>query len=176
MNKQVVSFLSLFSLVLVLSIYYVMVPANREIKSVDNDKSSNEDVSIKDASNLFFETLVENRTLRHEEVKNTQMEILASNEYSNEQKLEAHNKLTYEKLIEETEIGIENAMNDLNFNEIFVEKNGSHFYVTAYDSTLISTDDYKKCVSIYDSFDNYFSKNDAEDLYKCEPIINFMTF
>ena len=170
MNKQVVSFLSLFSLVLVLSIYYVMVPANREIKSVDNDKSSQEEVSIKDASNLFFETL------RHEEVKNTQMEILASNEYTNEQKLEAHNKLTYEKLIEQTEIGLENAMNDLNFNEIFVEKNGSHFYVTAYDSTLISTDDYKKCILIYNSFDNYFSKNDVDDLSKYEPIVNFMTF
>ena len=112
MNKQVVSFLSLFSLVLVLSIYYVMIPASREnIKNVDNQISSNnEELTIDNASNLFFTTLQENRKTRHDEVKNTQIDILASDQYTNQQKLEARNKLTHEELLETTETGNTNQI------------------------------------------------------------------
>lgn len=177
MNKQVVSFLSLFSLVLVLSIYYVMVPGiNQRDQTVDNQVNSGEDLSISDASNLFFTTLEENRKSRHEEVKNTQIEILASADYSNDEKLEAHNKLTYEELVETTELGLENAMGDLKFNDVFVEKLDNYFYVTAYDTTLKSNDDLKKVLSIAESFSAYFASNDVDDLSSYKPVVNFVSF
>lgn len=177
MNKQVVSFLSLFSLVLVLSIYYVMVPGAKEnTQVVDGQHNTNEDLTISDASNLFFTTLEENRKVRHDEVKNAQIEILASADYSNDQKLEAHNKLTYEELIEMTELGLENAMQELNFNDIFVEKLDNYFYVTAYDTTLKSDDDLKKVLSITESFSEYFASNDADDLANYKPVVNFVSF
>lgn len=177
MNKQVVSFLSLFSLVLVLSIYYVMVPiASSKVESVDDQISSNEEVTLNNASNLFFTTLEENRKSRHEEVKNAQIEILASAEYTNDQKLEAHNKLTLEELIETTEIGLENSMTELEFNDVFVEKLDNYFYVTAYDSTLDNKEDFKKVISINDVFTNYFENNDIKELEMYKPIINFVSF
>lgn len=176
MNKQVVSFLSLFSLVLVLSVYYVMVPASQGQQPVDGQISSSQDLSISDASNLFFTTLAENRKVRHDEVKNAQIEILASAEYSNEQKLEAHTKLTYEELIENTEIGLEKAMDDLSFNDVFVEKLDNYFYVTAYDSTLKSDEDLRKVLSISESFTEYFSTHEADNLSSYKPIVNFVSF
>ena len=76
MNKQVVSFLSLFSLVLVLSIYYVMVPATTNLEHVGNNiTENNSEATISDASNLFFTTLEENRKARHDEIKNEQINI-----------------------------------------------------------------------------------------------------
>ena len=178
MNKQVVSFLSLFSLVLVLSIYYVMIPASREnIKNVDNQISSNnEELTIDNASNLFFTTLQENRKTRHDEVKNTQIDILASDQYTNQQKLEARNKLTHEELLETTEKGLESALNELAFNDIFVEKLDNYFYVTAYDKTLKSDDDILKVVAISDIYNNYLSSHDVGVLANCKPIVYFVSF
>lgn len=178
MNKKVVSFLSLFSLVLVLSIYYVMVPiaANNDQLVNGGISSNNNDLTIDDAPNLFFTTLEENRKNRHTEIKNTQIEILASAEYTNDEKLEAHNKLTFEELIETTEIGLENSMSELNFNDIFVEKLDNYFYVTAYDSTLESSEDLKKVVSISNIYNNYLKNNDSSELKACKPIINFISF
>lgn len=177
MNKKIVSFLSLFSLVLVLSIYYVMVPiASNRVESVGDNISSNTELTVNEASNLFFTTLEENRKSRHEEVKNAQIEILASAEYTNEQKLEAHNKLTFEELIETTEIGLEQSMTELNFNDVFVEKLDNYFYVTAYDSTLDKGEDIKKVLSISEVFTEYFSTNEINQLQTCKPIINFVSF
>lgn len=177
MNKQVVSFLSLFSLVLVLSIYYVMVPASKEkVDAVDGQISQGQDLVISDASNLFFTTLEENRKSRHNEIKNAQIEILASADYTNEEKLEAHSILTYEELVENTEIGLEQAMTELEFNDIFIEKLDNYFYVTAYDKTLEDKDDLKKVLSICDSFTEYFSNHKVDDLSSYKPVVNFVSF
>ena len=158
MNKQVVSFLSLFSLVLVLSIYYVMVPATTNLEHVGNNiTENNSEATISDASNLFFTTLEENRKARHDEIKNEQINILASADYSNDQKIEARNKLNHEELIEDTEIGLENAMNELEFNDIFIEKLDNYFYVTAYDDTMLSEHDLSKVLSIAEIFTEYFN-------------------
>ena len=128
MNKQVVTFLSLFSLVLVLSVYYVAVPSNGNNQSVnDNVEENYNEITIQDAPSLFFQTLIENRNARHEEVKNTQLEILVSSEYSNEQKIEAREKLNNEELLENTEKGLEACISELEFNETFVEKLDNYF-------------------------------------------------
>ena len=178
MNKQVVSFLSLFSLVLVLSIYYVMIPVSgRDTQQpVNGVIDSQGDASISDASNLFFTTLAENRRARHDQVKNAQIEILASVDYSNEEKLEARTKLTYEELVESTEFGLEQAMTELEFNDVFVEQLDRYFYVTAYDKTMQKDDDVKKVLSVADVFTDYFSAHEAENLGTYHPVVNFVSF
>lgn len=177
MNKQVVSFLSLFSLVLVLSIYYVVIPTSaKTIKPVDHQQLDEEELSLKDTSNLFFTVLEENRKARHDEVKNTQIEILASSDYSNEEKLEARERLTFEELIEKTEIGLEKSMSELDFNDCFVEKMDSNYYVTVFDDTLTSENDCIKVVQIADCFKEYFQENTVDTLSAYRPIVNFVTF
>lgn len=177
MNKQVVSFLSLFSLVLVLSIYYVVVPATGKTTLVNDEiSSSNSELTINDAPSLFFTTLSENRKARHEEVKNKQIDILASSSYSNEEKIEAKAKLTFEELIETTETGLENSMNELEFNETFVEKLDNYYYVTIYDGTLTNENDYKNVLSVIETFNDYFSMHELDELETYKPVVNFVTF
>ena len=175
MNKQVISFLSLFSLVLVLSVYYVVVPCNND-QTVNGSIDSNGELNINDASSLFFQTLIENRNSRHEEVKNAQLEILVSSEYSNEEKIEARTKLTHEQLIEDTEIGLENCIVELNFNETFVEKLEDYFYVTVYDGSFNDDNDVLNVLKIIENFDNYFEVNNLSDMTYYQPVVNFVTF
>ena len=175
MNKQVISFLSLFSLVLVLSVYYVVVPSNND-QTVNGSIDSNGELNINDASSLFFQTLIENRNSRHEEVKNAQLEILVSSEYSNEEKIEARSKLTQEQLIEDTEIGLENCIIELNFNETFVEKLDDYFYVTVYDGSFNDDNDVLNVLKIIENFDNYFEVNNLSDMTYYQPVVNFVTF
>lgn len=177
MNKQVVSFLSLFSLVLVLSIYYVVVPASGKTTEVGSSVSEpGTEISVNDAPSLFFSTLAENRRIRHEEIKNAQIDILASSDYSNDEKLEAREKLTYEELIETTETGLEASMDELEFHETFVEKLDNYYYVTIYDGTLTGENDVRNVLRVMDSFSTYFSMHDVEDLNQYQPVVNFVTF
>ena len=64
MNRQLVAFLSLFSLVLVLSVYYVMMPSP---SSLLNTKEESVSVTIKDATTLYFETLEMDRAKQHQD-------------------------------------------------------------------------------------------------------------
>ena len=64
MNRQLVAFLSLFSLVLVLSVYYVMMPSTTtQLK--ENAQSVN--LNVKDATTLYFESLDLERDNAHQE-------------------------------------------------------------------------------------------------------------
>ena len=175
MNKQVISFLSLFSLVLVLSVYYVVVPSN-DNQTVNGTINNNEELNINDAPSLFFQTLIENRNSRHEEVKNAQLEILVSSEYTNDQKIEARTRLSNEELIENTEIGLENCIVELNFNETFVEKLDNYFYVTVYDGTFNADNDVLNVIKIIDNFNEYFTLNNLSEMSLCQPVVNFVTF
>lgn len=175
MNKQVISFLSLFSLVLVLSVYYVVVPS-KENQTVNGTINNNEELNVQDAPSLFFQTLIENRNSRHEEVKNSQLEILVSSEYTNEEKIEARTKLTNEELIENTELGLENSIVELNFNETFVEKLDDYFYVTVYDGSFNDDNDVLNVIKIIDNFNEYFTLNNLTEMSLCQPVVNFVTF
>ena len=177
MNKQVITFLSLFSLVLVLSVYYVAVPMNVNDESVnDNVSEDNSEITLLDAPSLFFQTLIENRTSRHEEYKNTQMEILVSSEYTNEEKIEAREKLNKEELLETTEKGLEKSISELDFNETFVEKLDNYFYVTIYDGSLTNEMDIKNVCMVIDSFNDYFVNNNVSEFTEYNPVVNFVTF
>ena len=64
MNRQLVAFLSLFSLVLVLSVYYVMMPSTTtQLK----ENAQNVNLNVKDATTLYFESLDLERDNVHQE-------------------------------------------------------------------------------------------------------------
>ena len=178
MNKQVVSFLSLFTLVVVLSIYYVMVPSSStSLDAVAGTQGEEqEEVVSNNAPNLFFTTLEENRKARHENYKNQQIEILASSSYTNEEKVEARINLQREEDLQQTEIDLEVNLSELEFNDVFIEKIDSYFYVTAYDITYNSDDDFKKVCQIAESFTEYFTENSNNQFKSYRPQVKFITF
>ena len=177
MNKQVITFLSLFSLVLVLSVYYVAVPMNSSDESVNGDiNEGSGEINISNGPSLFFQTLIENRKARHEEVKNAQLEILVSSEYSNEEKVVARDTLNKEELIEKTEKGLENSISELDFNETFVEKLDRYFYVTIYDGSLTGEMDIKNVCLVVNSFNEYFIDSGVQEFSVYQPVVNFVTF
>ena len=93
MNRQIVAFLSLFSLVLVLSIYYVMLPfAN----PASNDKNAN--VDIEDSTELYFASLLEKKNNEYEIFISEQTEIVASADASGEEKAQALAAIEQEEL------------------------------------------------------------------------------
>ena len=60
MNKHAVAFVSVFSLALVLCVYYLMIPKNAEVKAVGNEISDNS-ATISSARSYYFETLSKER-------------------------------------------------------------------------------------------------------------------
>ena len=82
MKKQVVSFLALFGLVFVLSIYYVLLPSNLfvGVNGVGNSNNPITDVNvtIEESSNLFFATLDSKLEEKHNNVIYEYESIVAS--------------------------------------------------------------------------------------------------
>ena len=89
MNKQLVSFLSLFSLVLVLSIYYVMLP----FKGSNDFAGNNGDLpiinEIEDPSESYFASLEIQKSESYKELLDAQKDILASANATIEEKVVA---------------------------------------------------------------------------------------
>lgn len=88
MNKQLVSFLSLFSLVLVLSIYYVMLPFSG---SNLGDSNNNLPVinEIEDTKDAYFVSLELQKNETYKELIDMQNDILASSNATIEEKQSA---------------------------------------------------------------------------------------
>ena len=95
MKKQVVSFLALFGLVFVLSIYYVLLPTNLFINNngVADDIVKQVGYTIEESSNLYF-TKLNSKLIekRESEVFNLES-IVASSDVENEKKASALNEL-----------------------------------------------------------------------------------
>ena len=83
MKRQIIAFISLFSLVLVLSVYYVMLPFSTS--GLDQVV----DTQIESSSDLYYSSLESNKNESYEEFMSLQNEIIASVEASNEEKATA---------------------------------------------------------------------------------------
>lgn len=129
MNRQLVAFLSLFSLVLVLSVYYVMLP------STSNQLvSENTDVVYKDATTLYFETLDMERDQEHEEYMD---EMIAVYEGLNDQYTleEALININNRKKIIEEEDKIEDFLKTVGYSSSYCEVNGTDYIKVVVYST-----------------------------------------
>lgn len=120
MKKQVVSFLALFGLVFVLSIYYVLLPTNLFIdNNVENVLDVN--MNIEESSNLFFVSLDSQLQEKHNEKIYEYESIVASQEYTNEEKEIALNMLNSRVKLMENEETLVGLITDLGYYNAYVE-------------------------------------------------------
>ena len=123
MKKQVISFLALFGLVFVLSIYYVLLPTNLFIKSnnIDDNKVINVNMTVDERSNLFFATLNSKLNKKHNDTIYNYESIVASSSQSNEEKETALNNLSFEYKIIQSEEQIVSLIKEKGYTNAYVE-------------------------------------------------------
>ena len=123
MNKQAITFLSLFSLILVLSIYYVMLPP------VDNSVAEMEIVNSNSASYTFEKMEVELQAKRDAELKEYN-EVIAASDSSSEEVSNALQEVQNIKDKSSLESEIKNLLVNSGYESVFVEIDGSIIKIT----------------------------------------------
>ncbi len=119
MNRHVVSFLSLFGLVLVLSVYYILLPTNLFIKVPTTDAPVNSVISP--SQDVYFETLFSELEVKHQEVIDENLALVVSQEISNAQKELALNAILSEKEIIRLENTLVGLIKEEGFSNVYVE-------------------------------------------------------
>lgn len=121
MNRQAITFLSLFSLILVLSVYYVMLPP----VTSDNDQ----EIAITetdDEKNGQEEALQEKR----EDQIQKQEDVISSNTSSNEDVSEALEEIEKTKTMSQEEQTVKQALKDAGYENTFVEISAQTIKIT----------------------------------------------
>ena len=115
MKRQIIAFISLFSLVLVLSVYYVMLPFSTS--GLDQVV----DTQIESSSALNYSSLESNKNESYEEFISLQNEIIASVEASNEEKATALEQIASKNKQIELESKIKEELKEIGYEKVFVE-------------------------------------------------------
>ncbi len=142
MKKQVISFLALFGLVFVLSVYYVLLPTNLFIKTnqpVNGNNTGNVtdvNLTIDESSNLFFATLDSKLTEKHNHIIYEFESVVASQQHANEDKETALNQLTQEYKIIENEEKLVSLIKDTGYYNAYVEYQDDMIKVIVQANTL----------------------------------------
>ena len=116
MKRQIIAFISLFSLVLVLSVYYVMLPFSTS--GLDQVV----DTQIESSSDLYYSSLESNKNESYEEFMSLQNEIIASVEASNEEKATALEQIASKKLSQLHQKLFRNVLTTTGFYDIIYER------------------------------------------------------
>ena len=137
MKKQVISFLALFGLVLVLSVYYVLLPNNMFASQLKpNNNTLNVGVTITEASDLFFSSLNTKLDEKHNSIIYTFEEIVASDNKTNEEKELALNMLVNQEKLMNNEDLLVSMIKDLGYYNAFVEYQEDMIKVVVKSSSL----------------------------------------
>lgn len=108
MNKQAFTFLTLFSLILVLSIYYIMLPPTSQNEVVQNDIST-------------IEQLQNQLDKKREDIITKNNEIIAKESSTSESINEALETISETKNMTEKEKSIVTQLGELGYQESYVE-------------------------------------------------------
>lgn len=108
MNKQAFTFLTLFSLILVLSIYYIMLPPTSQNEVVQNDIST-------------IEQLQNQLDKKREDIITKNNEIIAKESSNSESINEALETISETKNVTEKEKSIVTQLGELGYQESYVE-------------------------------------------------------
>ena len=111
MNRQALTFLSLFSLILVLAIYYIVVPVDDDITVTTNDTISE------------IESLQINLNENRESIISQNNSIIASSSSTKSQINTALTNINETKKITELETKLVQLLKDEGFKEAYVEVN-----------------------------------------------------
>ena len=122
--KRIISFCSLFSLVLILSIYYILSPINEKTQTVSNINDGNNSevvVEITDGESAYFENLeVLKQSTLNQEIKDLEA-IIASGNTTSEEKLEALVSKHQKMKMNENEKKLANIVKEKGYDNVYVE-------------------------------------------------------
>lgn len=158
--KKIVSFCSLFSLVLILSVYYVLSPVsinNSEI--VNNDVNNDNDVvvDILDGEAAYFDNLeVLKQSAFLEEIKELEA-IVASASASSEEKLQALEVKNEKTKMNEKEKQLANTIKEKGYTNVYVEYEGNKINVLVGKKDATKTDALEIMRTIYPSLDEGYT-------------------
>ena len=116
MNKQAFTFLTLFTLVVLLGVYYVTLPADSITIEPDQLITSIEENVIEQYNEL--------KQQKNEETMNQNEQVISNSTTTSEEKLEALQKNTVLQGIVLFEQNEESLLKENGYEECFVEKNG----------------------------------------------------
>lgn len=115
MNKQAITFLTLFSLILVLSIYYILLPPE-----LDNDVPAN----VKQQTESQIVSLQEDLDKKREDIISENNDIIASSKSSGETISKALETIAETKETAAKEKEIANVLEGIGYKQSFVEVEG----------------------------------------------------
>ena len=113
MNRQAFTFLALFTLVLMLAVYYITLPTE-DTAVIPESLSVNQEIA---EQNDLQDTLAK----KHQDAIDDSESVLSSNDSSTEDKLAALEKLGEVERVSTLEKQIQQALNEASFDECFVE-------------------------------------------------------
>ncbi|MBE6124625.1 MAG: SpoIIIAH-like family protein [Erysipelotrichaceae bacterium] len=118
MNKKLLAFISLFSLTLVLGVYYVMVPFS--VPNTNNDDLQ-VSVSVEEGENAYFVSLELEKESEYELYVSSQEDVVFSSEESNAAKATALNNIYNLNKNRDKEKELKQAIIDLGYKTAFVQ-------------------------------------------------------
>lgn len=121
-NRRLISFLSLFSLVLVLSIYYVLVPVNNAtLDGGVSDNGGDEVVSVTDGEDAYFENLELAKVSKFNDDIGELNQIVASSSSTMEEKVSALEMIANKKKLNKEEQLLKQAIKEAGYTNAYVE-------------------------------------------------------
>lgn len=133
MNKHLIAFLSVFSLGVVLSIYYAIIPMNNsENQEVAASVSPS---SVSYSPELYFSALISQRKENHDKIVSDYNEIIVSEAYSKEEKEVALSSLEKENNTYALELTIDRNLATVGYLYSITkiketEKKCQHYYLS----------------------------------------------
>ena len=148
MNKKVVTFLSLFSLVLILSIYYVVSPFGENLDNND----TNVNLVVNNENDEYFASLEVAKAEDYDAYIDEMNAIIASSEYTNEQKKEALENIEKRKNQKELEQKTIEELKVLGYHHLFIEVGKNEIFVVVKYPDFTKTDAAKIMSTVYKNF------------------------
>ncbi len=127
MNKQAFTFLTLFSLILVLSIYYIMLPPVSKEESVTQNKTT-------------IEQLQSQLDKKRDDIISKNNQIIAQESSTSDSINEALETISETKNIGEQEKKIVDKIKEIGYQEAFVEIDGSTIKITVLQKEATQSD------------------------------------
>lgn len=120
-NRRLISFLSLFSLVLVLSIYYVLVPVNTATLNEDNPTEDSSQVSVTDGEDAYFESLELAKVSKFNDDIDELNGIVASSSSTMDEKINALEMIAQKNKMKKEEAALKQAIKEAGYSNAYVE-------------------------------------------------------
>lgn len=146
MKRQVVAFISLFSLVLVLSVYYVMLPFSTD--GLDQVV----DTKVESSSDIYYSSLEVAKNDSYEEFVASQNEIIASAEATNDEKATALQAIADKNKQLELENKVKAELKEIGYEKVYVEMNKETITIIISKEDATKTDAAKAMAVAYKVF------------------------